>query len=237
MKLKRIPSVIIASLLLFLCAGCSSYLCDLNNCMNKESQESTERDSSPSTAISIQTNSVPLANLQAVVSSLTQNSTIVMTGQVNPSDLVTIREILNSSSYMINLDLSNVTGLDLVPEGSFSHVYNLSGLSLPDTVTSIEDDAFSSTCFMTYIDIPVGVISIGEMAFFECISLSLINIPASVTSIGRRAFSNCTNLSSVSFSDTSNWYKNNGNLTDVSDSEANAELFKLPNVSIYLYKQ
>lgn len=236
MKLNRILSVIIASLLLFLYAGCSSYLCDLNNCMNKEPQESTERDSSPSTAISIQTNSVPLANLQAVVSSLTQNSTIVMTGQVNPSDLVTIREILNSSSYMINLDLSNVTGLDLVPEGSFSHVYNLSGLSLPDTVTSIEDFAFSTIFLMTYIDIPDGVISIGEEAFFECISLSLINIPASVTSIGRRAFSKCTNLSSVSFSDTSNWYKNNGNLTDVSDSEANAELFKLPNVNFSLYK-
>lgn len=237
MKLNRILSVFLASLLLFLYAGCSSYLLDLQNALDEEEQETTERDSSPSTAISIQTNSVPLANLQAVVSSLTQNSTIVMTGQINPSDLVTIREIINSSSYMINLDLSNVTGLDLVPEGSLSHVYKLSGLSLPDTVTSIEDSAFSSTFFMTYIDIPVGVISIGEMAFFECISLSLINIPASVTSIGRRAFSKCTNLSSVSFSDTSNWYKNNGNLTDVSDSEANAELFKLPNVNIYLYKQ
>lgn len=120
MKLNRILSVFLASLLLFFYAGCSSYLCDLNNCMNKEPQESTERDSSPSTAISTQNNSVPLANLQAVVSSLTQASTIVMTGQINPSDLATIRDIINTSSYMINLDLSYVTGLDLVPGGSLS---------------------------------------------------------------------------------------------------------------------
>ena len=49
MKLNRILSVFLASLLLFFYAGCSSYLLDLQNALDEEEQETTERDSSPST--------------------------------------------------------------------------------------------------------------------------------------------------------------------------------------------
>lgn len=45
--------------------------------------------------------------------------------------------------------------------------------------------------------IPNSVTSIGESAFSDCTNLPSITIPASVTSIGEGAFMNCTNLASV----------------------------------------
>ena len=62
---------------------------------------------------------------------------------------------------------------------------------IPDSVTSIGDDAFSGCASLTSITIPDSVTSIGEEAFSGCESLAGITIPDSVTSIGEDAFWNC----------------------------------------------
>jgi len=49
------------------------------------------------------------------------------------------------------------------------------------------------------ITIPNSVTSIGDNAFYYCISLESVTIPNSVTSIGNWAFSGCTSLASVLF--------------------------------------
>ena len=50
---------------------------------------------------------------------------------------------------------------------------------------------------LTSITIPNSVTSIGEEAFRNCNSLTSITIPNSVTSIGKNAFFGCTNLKSI----------------------------------------
>lgn len=180
MKLNRILSVFLASLLLFFYAGCSSYLLDLQNAMNEEGQKSSSEVRSPTPVI---IGPVTVANFAQVVDSLTQNSTIVMTGQVTIYDLSIIRTAIWRSDYFINLDLSNVTGLDTILDSILSECHKLSGITLPDSVTSIERKAFSN-----------------------CSSLTSINIPENVTSIGRWAFEDCSNLT-ITFSDTSTWYE------------------------------
>lgn len=67
--------------------------------------------------------------------------------------------------------------------------------SIPNTVTSIGNDAFSYANLGS-IFIPSSIISIGDSAFRDT-DLSTITIPASVTSIGEYAFENST-LTSVS---------------------------------------
>ena len=69
--------------------------------------------------------------------------------------------------------------------------------SIPDSVTSIGEEAFRYCALLTSVTIPDGVTSIGEGAFGDCTSLTSITIGNGVTSIGRIAFSDCTSLTSV----------------------------------------
>lgn len=58
----------------------------------------------------------------------------------------------------------------------------------PDSVTTIEDYAFSVCTCLKSIHIPNSVISIGKGAFSNCSALTSIHIPDSVTNIGDGAF-------------------------------------------------
>lgn len=68
---------------------------------------------------------------------------------------------------------------------------------IPNSVTSIEYEAFRGCSGLTSIIIPNSVTNIGECAFCECNSLTSVTIPNSVTSIGGAAFSSCSGLKSV----------------------------------------
>ena len=61
---------------------------------------------------------------------------------------------------------------------------------IPDSVTSIGDDAFWGCTGLTRVTIPDSVTSIGDYAFSGCNGLTSITIPNSVTSIGVEAFYN-----------------------------------------------
>ena len=70
-------------------------------------------------------------------------------------------------------------------------------ITIPNSVTSILDDAFGSCESLTSIDIPNSVTSIDHSAFIDCTSLTSVTIGNSVTSISRRVFKNCSSLTSV----------------------------------------
>ena len=70
-------------------------------------------------------------------------------------------------------------------------------LTIPNSVTSIGNNAFLYCRGLTSITIPNSVTSIGNDAFYYCRGLTSITIPNSVTSIGNNAFSYCRGLTSV----------------------------------------
>ena len=69
--------------------------------------------------------------------------------------------------------------------------------TIPNSVTSIGNEAFYDCCDLTSVKIPNSVTSIGEWAFFNCSGLTTVAIPNSVTSIGDEAFTLCVGLTSV----------------------------------------
>ena len=73
----------------------------------------------------------------------------------------------------------------------------LTSVTIPNSVTSIGDRAFSDCSGLTSVTIPNSVTSIGYEAFRDCTSLTSITIPNSVTSIGWSAFFGCSGLTSV----------------------------------------
>lgn len=76
-------------------------------------------------------------------------------------------------------------------------ICGISTTSIPNSMTSIGDYAFSSCTNLTNITIPSSVTSIGNYAFQYCSNLTNVTIPNSVTSIGYGAFRACSNLASI----------------------------------------
>ena len=84
-----------------------------------------------------------------------------------------------------------------VASQAFSNCYNLTSITIPNSVTIIGSAAFSYCNNLISITIPNSVTNIGDFAFSYCSSLTNITIPNSITNIGVYVFSNCTNLTSI----------------------------------------
>ena len=83
------------------------------------------------------------------------------------------------------------------PHGTSTYYYRLKSVSIPNTVTTIGNNAFQDCRGLVGITIPNSVTTIGSHAFYYCIGLLGITIPNSVTSIGNYAFSQLTSILGV----------------------------------------
>ena len=84
---------------------------------------------------------------------------------------------------------------------------DLTEITIPNGVTSIDDYAFLSCKNLISVTIANGVTNIKFAAFRYCSSLTNITIPSSVTSIGSNALQSCSALEQVTLGDGFNCNK------------------------------
>lgn len=84
-----------------------------------------------------------------------------------------------------------------IGDDAFYKCYGLTSVTIGNSVTSIGNSAFYNCSSLTSVTIPNSVTSIGESAFYDCSSLTSVTIGNSVTSIGNDAFYGCSGLTSV----------------------------------------
>ena len=108
--------------------------------------------------------------------------------------------IIETSSNKLIAGCKNTTipaSVTSIGNYAFSGCSGLTSVEIPTNVTSIGDNAFLECNGLTSISIPSSVTSIGNDAFQACSNLTTVTIPSSVTSIGEGAFAGCSNLVSV----------------------------------------
>jgi len=96
-----------------------------------------------------------------------------------------------------------------IGEDAFWGCTNLTSVTIPNSVTAIEGGAFFGCTGLTSILIPDSVTIIGDVAFMGCTGLTSVIIPNSVTTIENGGdmggcFAGCTNLSSVTIGNSLN---------------------------------
>ena len=105
-------------------------------------------------------------------------------------EVLELTEIVIPSTY----NGKKVTGI--IREG-FCVVKGLTKITIPSSVTYIDDYAFYSCTSLVDVTLPKNLKYLGRSAFINCTALEKIVIPDSVTKIENCCFENCTSLTNV----------------------------------------
>lgn len=120
-----------------------------------------------------------------------------------------------SNTYSEGLGIIEFDGpVTKVYYGFYDCIY-LKTVSLPDTVTVIDNSAFRGCTSLREIDIPNNVTTIGSNAFYGCYMLNFLKIGSSVTSIGTDAFEGCNFLSYIEVNPNNIKYDSRNNCNSI----------------------
>jgi hypothetical protein len=143
----------------------------------------------------------------------TNNGDIVVTRYTGAGGTVIIPAVTNgfpvtSIGTYAFLNIFNVTNVSIpesvtnIGSGAFNYCGGLVSITIPASVTAIGEQAFQNCSSLTSIRIPLGVRTIESGSFFQCSSLTNIDIANGVTNIGESAFYSCGGLASVLIPDS-----------------------------------
>ncbi len=79
---------------------------------------------------------------------------------------------------------------------------NIESFVVPEGVTAIDTQCFSSCYYLKTITLPSTLTYIGNSAFFNCNTLTSISIPSNVTYLGTQCFCDCYALTSIEIPDS-----------------------------------
>ena len=100
----------------------------------------------------------------------------------------------NTKKQLTSLTIPN--SVTKIEEWAFNQCV-FSSLTIPESVTAIDHAAFYGCGKMTSLTFGNSLAVIGTYAFYNCTGLTTITIPESVKTIGIFAFGNCTNIKEI----------------------------------------
>ncbi|MGX8774046.1 MAG: leucine-rich repeat protein [Bacillota bacterium] len=86
-----------------------------------------------------------------------------------------------------------------IKNSAFQGCADMTGISIPDSVTDIGYNAFEGCRSLSEIEMPASLTNIGKNAFEGCASITGLAIPDGVTTIRDDTFNGCKSLTTVSF--------------------------------------
>ena len=98
--------------------------------------------------------------------------------------------------YMTSVTIPN--SVTTIGNNAFIDCRGLTSVTIPKEVASVGNGIFRDCTGLTSVIIEKGVTEIWESAFSGCTGLTSVSIPDGVTTIGERAFVGCTGLTSIS---------------------------------------
>ena len=136
----------------------------------------------------------------------------------------TITRIGENAFYMcVMTGITLPEGLESIGDDAFRSCEKLTSIELPQSLTALGAGAFRNCTALTTITVPEKVTKIGEDTFRDCSGLNSITFPKGVTEVGACAFENCTALTDVYFGGSkADW--NKINVHDKNESLLNAEI-------------
>ena len=103
--------------------------------------------------------------------------------------------------YQFGRNIRSVTipqSVTSIGDYAFTDCEELNSLTIKDAATSIGNSAFAECYKLTTLSLGEKITTIGKYAFSECHKLNNVTIPPSVTSIGKSAFRRCYALTTLS---------------------------------------
>lgn len=84
-----------------------------------------------------------------------------------------------------------------IARAAFRYCKDVTAISLPEGLTTIETDAFKDLKYITEICMPESVVTIGEEAFSQCENLKKVLLPSKLNHLSAGLFSCCTSLENI----------------------------------------
>lgn len=106
---------------------------------------------------------------------------------------------VTSANIPSQIDGVAVTSLEYT---AFYDHSKITSVTLPDTITVIQDNVFRDCPYLTSVTLGKNTTSIGDTVFYNTVRLSHIDFGDSLISIGELTFANCDSLTSMTFPKT-----------------------------------
>ncbi len=143
------------------------------------------------------------ANLADIV--LPKNVTATASGAFSATGLtsVTVRADIAYASQAFS-NCASLTqavvepGVKTIADNMFQNT-GITSLKLPDSVTTIGNNAFNGCSSLAAVDLGEGVVTVSSYAFQKCAALTEMYFPDATQTVGQNAFAGCIRLAKVSF--------------------------------------